>query len=304
MPREIRQPSDAQPLPADTAAALAALRARTPARLVVGRCGPAYRTETLLELRADHAAAVDAVQAKMDIHRDLGAELVARLGLFEVTTLAADKSQFLKRPQLGRTFDDEAREAIRASCSQRADLQVAIGDGLSAAAVAAQVPVLLPLLTEGAQQRGWTIGRPFAIRHCRVGILNEIGDLLDPRVVVLLIGERPGLATAESLSAYMAYRPRAGHTDAQRNLISNIHSRGVPPEAASARILALADQMRQLSTSGVTIKEQLPGVQLAKPVASDLPGLSEDDPGFLDELERRANDTGPTIPASDLWKQD
>src|SRR5262249_39951973 len=90
-----------------------------------------------------------------------------------------------------------------------------------------------------------------------VGVLNDIGDLLDPAVVVLLIGERPGLATAESLSAYMAYRPRTGHTDAQRNLISNIHVRGVPCEAAAPRILNLAAQMIRLKASGVAVKEEL-----------------------------------------------
>jgi ethanolamine ammonia-lyase small subunit len=102
------------------------------------------------------------------------------------------------------------------------------------------------------------MGRVFFVRHCRVGVLNDVGDLLRPEVVVLLIGERPGLATAESLSAYMAYRPCAGHTDAQRNLISNIHERGVPPAQAAPRILALAEQMRRLNTSGIEVKEVRP----------------------------------------------
>ena len=94
------------------------------------------------------------------------------------------------------------------------------------------------------------------MRYCRVGILNHIGDLLDPAVVVLLIGERPGLATAESLSAYLAYRPRAGHTDAQRNLISNIHARGVTSADATRRILARAEKMRLTQSSGVAVKEE------------------------------------------------
>jgi ethanolamine ammonia-lyase small subunit len=116
---------------------------------------------------------------------------------------------------------------------------------------------LLPLLAQHVHERGWRLGRPFVIRYCRVGVLNDIGPLLDPAVVVLLIGERPGLATAASLSAYMAYRPRPGDTDAQRNLISNIHERGVNPEAAARRIVALAVQMRLHQKSGVTIKEDL-----------------------------------------------
>src|SRR5207244_6707672 len=124
-------------------------------------------------------------------------------------------------------------------------------------AVAAQVPGLLPLLEAETQRRGWSFGQPFVVRRCRVGVLNDVGDLLDPAVVVLLIGERPGLATADSLSAYMAYRPRAGHTDAQRNLISNIHAPRVTHAAAAQRILALADKTRQLQARSATVKEHL-----------------------------------------------
>jgi len=236
---------------------LAAIRARTPARILVGRAGPAYQTATQLALRRDHAAALDAVRAEFDLVRDLGREFVSQWGLFEVASRASTKAAFLMRPDLGRSLSDEACVEIENKCPKGAALQVAIGDGLSAAAVAAQVPALLPLIAEGARTRGCRFGQPFVIRHCRVGVLNDIGERLDPAVVVLLIGERPGLATAESLSAYMAYRPRAGHTDAQRNLISNIHSRGVPSDAAARRILELADQMSRLQASGVTVKETL-----------------------------------------------
>ncbi len=159
------------------------------------------------------------------------------------------------RPDLGRSFDDASRETLQKLCPRAADLQIAIGDGLSVPAVATQVPPLLPLLDRGAKERGWKIGRTFVIRHCRVGILNDAGELLAPKVVVLLIGERPGLATVESLSAYMAYRPSANHTDADRNLISNIHARGVGPQLAAARILNLSAQMMGLQTSGVGVRE-------------------------------------------------
>jgi len=169
------------------------------------------------------------------------------------------------RPDLGRSFSDAGRAEVKGRCPREIDLQVAIGDGLSAAAVRVQVPALLPLFAERFQERAWTFGQPFVIRHCRVGILNEIGDLLAPRVVVLLIGERPGLATAESLSAYMAFCPKSGHTDAQRNLISNIHARGVTPEIAARRILALADQMVRLQASGVAVKEVFADRELPSP---------------------------------------
>jgi ethanolamine ammonia-lyase small subunit len=240
------------------------IRSRTPARILVGRVGPSYRTATQLELRQDHAIAVDAVHAELELPRDFGAEFVQRWQLFEVHTHATGKAEFLLRPDLGRRLNDDARRELLRQCPAGVDLQLAIGDGLSAAAVATQVPALLPLLDEGARVRRWSVGQPFAVHYCRVGVLNDIGELLNPAVVVLLIGERPGLATAESLSAYLAYRPRPGHTDAQRNLISNIHDRGVPCAVAAQRILALADKMRRLQTGGVSVKEDLPTLDSAR----------------------------------------
>ena len=119
-----------------------------------------------------------------------------------------------------------------------------------------QIPSLLPLLASHVRVHNWQFGQPFVIHHGRVGLLNEIGEILDPTVAVLLIGERPGLATAESLSAYMAYRPRIGHDDAQRNLVSNIHACGVTHEDAVRRIVLMAAQMMYHKTSGVAVKEQ------------------------------------------------
>jgi ethanolamine ammonia-lyase small subunit len=234
------------------------IRQRTPARILTGRCGSSsYSTSTQLELRHDHAFAVDAVHAELHLERDLGAEIVARWRLFEIQTRAGSKSEYLMRPDLGRLLGGAGRAVVLERCPAGVDLQVVVGDGLSTAAIARQVPFLLPLLHEEAGRRGWSLGQPFVIRHCRVGILNEIGQLLDPQVVVLLIGERPGLATAESLSAYMAYRPRSGHTDAQRNLISNIHGRGVPLAEAARRIMALAEKMRSRKASGIDVREEL-----------------------------------------------
>jgi ethanolamine ammonia-lyase small subunit len=230
-----------------------AARLRTPARILLGRAGPAYRTATQLDLRQDHAAAVDAVRTELELDPDF----VQRWQLLEVRTRARDKAEYLARPDLGRRLEEAAASMLAQQGTTGTELQVVLGDGLSAAAVVVQVPVLLPLLAEGARQRGWTFGRPLVVRHCRVGILNDIGERLDPVVAVLLIGERPGMATAESLSAYLAYRPRPGDTDARRNLISNIHARGVPPAAAAARILALADRLRHVQASGVAVKEDM-----------------------------------------------
>jgi len=231
------------------------VQARTPARILTGRFGGSYTTWTWLELRADHAAARDAVRDEIDLEADFGRSFIDQWGLFEVSTLASSKDEYLLRPDLGRSLSAPARDEVAGRCPSGVDLQIVLGDGLSARAVVAQAPALLPRLVDLATRAGWRVGRPFFVRRCRVGVLNDVGDLLDPAVVVLLIGERPGLATAESLSAYLAYRPRCGHDDSQRNLISNIHSRGVPRDQAARRIVHLAVQMIELATSGVSVKE-------------------------------------------------
>ena len=236
------------------------VRARTPARLLAGRSGAAYRTNTQMELREAHAAARDAVRAELNLFTDLGDDFMRKWNLFEVRSRAASKDEYLLRPDLGRHLNDASRAEVNRRCTTGHDLQLVIGDGLSVTAVALQTPRLLPLLSEGAKTRGWSVGQTFVVRHCRVGILNEIGELLGPRVAVLLIGERPGLATAEGLSAYMAYRPKAPDTDANRNLISNIHARGVSTEQAAQRILNLGASMMKTHTSGCHLREELPAL--------------------------------------------
>lgn len=233
------------------------IRARTPAR-IFGERGAAYSTQMQLELRGAHASAVDAVWSEFDLQKDFPPEFIARWELFQVSSRAESKSQYLLRPDLGRALCDAAKSLVVQKCQKSPDVQIVIGDGLSGAAVSAQVPALFPLLQEKIRVRGWSIGQSFVVRYCRVGILNDIGDLLSPRIAVLLIGERPGLATAESLSAYMAYSPKSGHTDADRNLISNIHARGIQLPEAAERITHLASQMLALRRSGTTVKEQAP----------------------------------------------
>ena len=232
------------------------VRARTPARLLAGRSGAAYRTNTQLELREAHAAARDAVRAELDLSTNLGNDFIHKWHLFEVCSQAATKDEYLLRPDLGRHLNEQSRAEVSRRCTTGHDLQVVIGDGLSVTAVALQVPRLLPLLREGAKTRDWSLGEIFVIRHCRVGILNEVGELLEPTVAILLIGERPGLATAESLSAYMAYRPKSSDADANRNLISNIHARGISQEQAAQRILNLAARMIQTQKSGFQLREE------------------------------------------------
>jgi ethanolamine ammonia-lyase small subunit len=230
------------------------IRLRTPARIFVER-GASYTTKMALELRGDHARAVDAVWTEFDLHKDFPVDFVARWELFEISSQAESKSQFLLRPDLGRKLSVAGRTLIAQSCVRSPDVQIVIGDGLSGAAVSEQVPALFPLLQERLIANGWSVGVSFAIRYCRVGIMNEIGEVLAPRVLVLLIGERPGLATAASLSAYMGYCPLPGHSDAHRNLISNIHARGIHVEEAADRITNLAARMMDVKRSGTVLRE-------------------------------------------------
>jgi|SRR6202142_1094506 len=194
---------------------------------------------------------------ELNLERDFGADFTEQWKLFEVSTQATSKQEYLLRPDLGRISNQGACAEVSQRCSTSADLQIVIGDGLSGTAIRKQVPPLLEPLCQLAKERRWTIGQPFVIRYCRVGILNQIGALFTPRVVVLLIGERPGLGTAESLSANLAYRPNQSHTDANRNLISNIHTRGISTHEASLRIVNLAATIIATGASGYQLRETL-----------------------------------------------
>ena len=226
----------------------------TPARIFTGRAGTSYLTASALRLRADHAVARDAVESALDLTAVGVSVLTGGRQATVVTTDAPTRPEYLRRPDLGRRLSASARASL-SGLRRGADLQLVLGDGLSAAAVLAQAPELLTPLITGAEDRGWSVGDLVVISQCRVGVLNDLGELLDATVVVLLIGERPGLGNAESLSAYLAHRPRPGDTDARRNLVSNIHGRGLSIGEAAERILALADAMRAAGTSGVAIKE-------------------------------------------------
>jgi ethanolamine ammonia-lyase small subunit len=232
----------------------ARVRVATPARIFTGRAGTSYRTGAALLLRADHAAAQDAVHEELNAGDEALRALGGALPVTPIATLAGSKAEYLRRPDLGRQLSHPARAQL-AQLPKGADLQLVLGDGLSVRALREQAPALVSLLTAGAAARGWSVGGLPLVRYCRVGILNDIGVALSPVVVVLLIGERPGLATASSLSAYLAFKPRPGHNDGDRNLVANIHPRGLQPAAAAERILALAAAMRAAQAGGVAIKE-------------------------------------------------
>lgn len=229
---------------------LQALMASTPARIGMGRAGPRFRTRPWLVFLADQAITQDTLL------KDVDEALLKDLGLFSVQTrITGGKSEYLLRPDLGRQLNEDARRLIAEKCVKSPQVQVCVGDGLSAMAIEANLRKILPVIQNGCQSAGFSMGTPFFIQHCRVGVMNDIGDLVQPGVLMLLIGERPGLGRAESMSIYMGYRPRAGHTDAERDVICNVYDNGgTNPLEAGAYAVQMAAKMMQFQASGVRLK--------------------------------------------------
>ncbi len=230
--------------------ALKALIASTTARLGVGRAGPRYTTRSLLLFQGDHAVTQDA------LYRDVDQKLLDELGLFTVQTkVTGGKQEYLLRPDLGRQLNDDAKRILNEKCAKSPNIQIVVGDGLSAAAVEANAREMFPVITQGAKAANLTLGTPFFVKFCRVGVMNDIGDLIKPDVLILLIGERPGLGRAESLSAYMAFRPKAGDSDADRDVVCNIFNNGgTNPLEGAAFTIQIAQKMIKYQASGVKLK--------------------------------------------------
>ncbi len=229
---------------------LAALMETTTARIGVGRAGPRPRTGNLLAFQADLAVTKDTLNRVVD------PGLLAEFGLFAVRTMVeGGTEEYLRRPDLGRRLSAEARTMLAARCIKGPDIQLCVGDGLSARAIEANLRKIFPVIRDGCATAGLSLGTPFFIERCRVGVMNDIGDVLDPKVLILLIGERPGLGRAESMSAYMGYRPHAGLSDADRDVICNIFDGGgVNPLEAGAYALRLAHRMLQAQASGIKLR--------------------------------------------------
>ena len=222
----------------------------TTARIGVGRAGPRYNTASLLLFQGDHAVTQDA------LYRDVDPKLLNEFNLFTVQTrITGGKQEYLLRPDLGRLLSDEAKRTINEKCQKNVNVQLCVGDGLSAAAIEANLRQIFPVIKQGVQQAGLTFGTPFFIKYARVGVMNDIGELIKPDVVILLIGERPGLGRAESMSAYMGYKPKYGDTDADRDVVCNIFENGgTNPLEGGAFVVQIAQKMRKHQASGVKLK--------------------------------------------------
>lgn len=231
---------------------LVELMRSTRARVCSGRSGPRPRTQSLLRFLADHS------RSKETVLSEIPAAWVQSAGLLEVQTEVVEKNQYLTRPDLGRTLNAQGIEIVKNQCIKAPDVQLLISDGLSTEATTANFDDIVPPLIRGLESLQLKAGTPLFVRFGRVKVEDQIGELLDAKVVILLIGERPGLGQSESLSCYMAYRPTSKTVEAERTCISNIHRGGTPPVEAAAVIVELAALM---------LKEQASGIALSKIMA-------------------------------------
>ncbi|WP_145584943.1 ethanolamine ammonia-lyase subunit EutC [Yersinia intermedia] len=224
------------------------LRSSTAARVCTGRAGPRPRTQALLRFLADHSRSKDTVLKEVPL------EWVQKHGLLEVQSEISDKNLYLTRPDMGRCLSASAIETLKTQCKANPDVQVVISDGLSTDAITANYDEILPPLLKGLELAGMNVGTPFFVRYGRVKIEDQIGELLGAKVVILLVGERPGLGQSESLSCYAVYSPRVATTvEADRTCISNIHRGGTPPVEAAAVIVDLAKRMLEQKASGISM---------------------------------------------------
>lgn len=224
------------------------MKMNTPARVGIWRAGPRYKTITSLRFRADHAAAQDSVFS------DVSEEFVKEMNFIKVNTICKDKDQYITRPDFGRQFSDESKDIMRKSLNKNSKVQIVIGDGLSSAAIEANVKDILPAIIQGLKGYGIDAGPCIFVKHCRVPAMDVISEITQADVTLLLVGERPGLVTAESMSAYIAYKATVGMPEARRTVISNIHKGGTTAVEAGAHIAELVKTMIDKKASGIDLK--------------------------------------------------
>ena len=228
--------------------ALKAMRRATPARVAVWRAGPRYLTSTLLRFRADHAVAMDAV------FTDVSEDWIKQNNLPRFKTECETKDMFLTRPDLGRRFTSEEAAGIKSHVGGNNRVVIYVADGLSTTAVTTNAMDTYKAICDGLARHSIKPSAPFFVQYGRVGSEDAISDAVGAEVVVVLIGERPGLLTAESMSAYMAYRATANMPEARRTVVSNIHKGGTPAVEAGSYISDIIKKMLDQKASGLDLK--------------------------------------------------
>ena len=233
------------------------LRALTPARIALGRAGASLPTRAHLDFQLAHARARDAVHDALDI--TLVAEALQQAGIepLVVRSAAGLRDRYLQRPDLGRRLDSGSRAGLEQKFAGAGPVDVVfvLGDGLSARAVHRHAAALLARLWPRLAAEGWSLAPVVLAEQARVALGDEIGALLHARLVVVLIGERPGLSAPDSLGAYLTWDPRPGRTDADRNCVSNIRPEGLSYPSASDKLHYLMTEARRRRLSGVGLKD-------------------------------------------------
>lgn len=231
------------------------LRVLTPARIALGRAGASLPTSEVLAFQLAHARARDAVHHAADL--DMVASRTAEAGLaaVRVSSQVTDPVEYLTRPDLGRRLDPQDAERLAAHAGEACDAVLVIGDGLSGLAVERQAVPLAAQVTARLARSGWRLGPVVIARFARVALGDEIGERLRARMVAMLIGERPGLSSPDSLGAYVTWAPRVGRTDAERNCLSNIRPAGLTIERAAEKLVWLMTEARRRELTGVDLKE-------------------------------------------------
>ena len=238
----------------------AALRTRTVARIALGRAGNALPTRRVLDFQMDHARARDAIHLPLDADSLMHA--LARLDPISVESHAASKTDYIQRPDLGRVLSPASHEHLKPSC----ECALVIGDGLSALAANSHAAELAQMLLDTTPDWHWS--QPVIARHARVALGDDIAQRLNAKLVVMLIGERPGLSSPDSLGAYITFAPQPGITrDAERNCISNIRPDGLPLAEAARRIIAIMTMAKTIGATGIALKED-DALALAAPLAT------------------------------------
>ncbi len=221
------------------------MKMKTPARLGCGKVGARYKTLTMLRFRADHAAAQDAVFSQVP------EDFAKKNGMVAVQTECRSKDEYLTRPDKGRRFDEANQKVIRGVITGTPRVQIVVGDGLSSAAITANAMDCLAAIKDGLKVRGIDFGEDIFVRYCRVGAGDAIGDVTGCELVCMLVGERPGLVTDKSMSAYITYKPHTGVSESSRTVVSNIHAQGTPAVEAGAYIAELIETILKRKVSGV-----------------------------------------------------
>ncbi len=234
---------------------LTQLRQFTPARIALGRTGNSLPTKDLLEFNAAHAMARDAVHTPFDVNSITQQLSAVQLESIKVHSAAPDRATYLRRPDLGRKLDEPSRNHLAAlTPAIKPDIVFIIADGLSAIAPALYAVTVIKATLDLLQ--GWHIGPVIIAEQARVALGDEIGEFLRAEITVMLIGERPGLSSADSLGIYLTYAPKPARTDAERNCISNVREDGTSPEQAAQTLVYLLARSRRMRLSGVHLKDE------------------------------------------------